>query len=101
MSSYIRNNIKARRNLLRILELKKKMMKQKSEQSIQKIKVNVQEGYYSLKRVPAEERNPFRVKRIKELWKKIKQVKEESTEDKMLLFFELGKELGDKRTLGD
>ncbi len=29
------------------------------------------------------------------MWKKIKKVKEESTEEKMLLFFELGKELGD------
>src|SRR6266542_2370057 len=98
MSSYIRINIKARRNLLRILELE--MTKQKSKQSIQKIKADVQEGHYSLKKVPAGERNPFRAKRIKKLWKKIKKVKEESTEDKMLLFFELRKELGDERTQG-
>ncbi len=65
MSSYIRINIKARRNLLRILELE--MTKQKSKQSIQKIKADVQEGHYSLKRVPAGERNPFRAKRIKKL----------------------------------
>ncbi len=60
----------------------------------------MQKGHYSLKRIPAGERNPFRVKRIKKLWKKIKKVKEESTEDKMLLFFELRKELGDERTQG-
>jgi len=38
------------------------------------------------------------VKRLKKLWKKIKAAKEESTENKMLLFFELGKELGDEYT---
>ena len=40
------------------------------------------------------------MKRIKKLWKKIKKAKEELTEKKMLLFFELGKELGDNRTSG-
>ena len=55
----------------------------------------MQEGCYSLKRVSAGERNPSREKRIKKLWKKIKAAKEESTEEKMLLFFELGKELKD------
>ena len=58
----------------------------------------MQKGHYSLKRIPAGERNPFRAKRIKKLWKKIGRVKEELTEDKMLLFFELGKELGEERT---
>jgi len=82
------------------LILKLKMTKQKLEQSIQKIKTDLQEGHYSLKRVPAGERNPFRAKRIKKLWKKIKKAKEESTEDKILLFFELGKELGDEHTQG-
>ena len=76
------------------------MTKQKLEQSIQKIKTDLQEGHYSLKRVPAGERNPFRAKRIKKLWKKIKKAKKESIEDKMLLFFKLGKELGDERTQG-
>ncbi len=83
---------------MRILKLK--IIKQKSQQAIQKIKADLQEGRYSLKRVPAEERNPFRPKRIKKLWKKIKKAKEESTEDKMLLFFELEKELGDERIPG-
>src|SRR6266540_505199 len=76
------------------------MTKQKSNQTIQKIKADLQEGRYSLKRVPAGERNPFKAKRIKKLWKKIKMAKEESIEDKMLLFFELGKELEDERTQG-
>src|SRR6266540_1855960 len=76
------------------------MTKQKSNQTIQKIKADLQEGRYSLKRVPAGERNPFKAKRIKKLWKKIKMAKEESTEEKMLLFFELGKELEDERTQG-
>src|SRR6266498_5362314 len=76
------------------------MTKQKSNQVIQKIKADVQEGHYSLKKVPAGERNPLRAKRIKKLWKKIKKVKEESTEDKMLLFFEYGKELENERTSG-
>src|SRR6266498_2010823 len=74
------------------------MTKQKSQQYVQKIKADVQKGHYSLKRIPAGERNPKRGKRIKKLWKKIKAAKEESTEEKMLLFFELGKELEDERT---
>ncbi len=77
------------------------MIKQKSNQAIQRIKADLQKGWYSLKRVPAGERNPSRTKRIKKLWKKIKEVKEELTEEKMLLFFELEKELGDERTQSD
>ena len=42
----------------------------------------------------------MRAKRIKKLWKKIERAKEESTEVKILLFFELGKELGDEYTRG-
>src|SRR6266540_4005267 len=76
------------------------MTKQRSSQTVQKIKVDVQEGHYSLKRVPAGDRNPVRGKRIKKLWKKIKKVNEESTEKKMLLFFELGKELEDEYIQG-
>src|SRR6266542_901074 len=76
------------------------MTKRKSNQYVQKIKADLQEEKYSLKRVPAGERNPLRAKRIKKLWKKIEKAKEESTEDKMLFFFELGKELGDEYTRG-
>jgi len=46
--------------------------KEKLEQNIQKIKVDLREGHYSLKRVPAKERNPLRTKRIKKLGKKLK-----------------------------
>ena len=76
------------------------MTKQKSNQAIQKIKADLQERRYTLKKVPEGERNPSRTKRIKKLWKKIKKVKEESIEDKMLLFFELGKELEDEYMQG-
>ena len=74
------------------------MTKHNSKQYVQKIKADLQDERYSLKRVPAGERNPLRMKRIKKLWKKIKRAKEELTEEKMLLFFELGKELGDEQT---
>ncbi len=72
--------------------------KEKLEQNIQKIKADLRKGHYSLKRVSAKERNPLRVKRLKKLWKKIKVTEEGSTEDKMLLLFELGKELGNDYT---
>ncbi len=71
------------------------MTKRKANQYISKIKADLQEGWYSLKRILEEERDPSRAKRIKKLWKKIKKTKAESTEEKMLLFFELGKELKD------
>ena len=76
------------------------MTTQKSKQTVQKLKADVQKGYYSLKRIPTGEKNPSRRKRIKKLWKKIKKAKEESTEEKILLFFELEKELGEEYVLG-
>ncbi len=75
-------------------------MKQKSSQTIKKIKADLQGGHYSLKKIPTENRDPSRGKRMKKLWKKIKKTKEESTEEKMLLFFELGKELEGEYTQG-
>jgi len=51
-----------------------------------------------LKKVVKGERNPSRMKRIKKLIRKIKETSRELIEDKMLLFFELGKELGDEYT---
>ena len=36
-------------------------------------------------------------KRVKKLLKRISKEKEESTKDRMLIFFKLGKELGDDR----
>ncbi len=76
------------------------MTKHNSKQNVQKIKADLQDKRYSLKRVPAGERNPLRMKRIKKLWKKIERAKGKLTEERMLLFFELGKELEDERTNG-
>src|SRR6266540_1865376 len=76
------------------------MMKQKSEQTVQKIKADVQGGHYSLKRISEEYRDPSRTKKMKKLWKKIKKAKEESTEKKMLLLFKLGKELEEEYMRG-
>src|SRR6266498_1952447 len=76
------------------------MTKQRSNQTVQKIKADVQGGHYSLKRISGEDRDPSRTKRIKKLWRKIKKAKEKTTKEKMLLFFELGKELGDEYTQG-
>src|SRR6266542_6558332 len=76
------------------------MTKQKSTQTVQKIKADIQGGHYSLKRISDEDRDTTRDKRMKKLWKKIKKAKEESTEEKMLLLFELGKELGEEYVRG-
>ncbi len=66
---------------------------------IQKIKTNIKKGQYNLKRIVEKERNLSRIKRIKKLIQKIKKSKRELIEDRMLLFFELGKELDDKYTV--
>src|SRR6266542_907310 len=76
------------------------MMKQKSEQTVQKIKADVQGGHYSLKRISEEDRDPSRTKRMKKLCKKRKKAKEAATEEKMLLLFKLGKELGEEYERG-
>ena len=73
------------------------MSKRKSNQHISKIIADLLEGRYSLKKVPEGERNPSRLCRIKRLLKKLKKVKGELTEKKMILFFELGKELGQEQ----
>ncbi len=65
---------------------------------IQKIKTDIKEGWYSLKKVVKGERNPSRMKRIKKLIWEIKKIREELIEDKILLFFKLGKELGNEYT---
>jgi len=46
-----------------------------------------------LEKVIEEERDFFRTKKIKKLMKKIQRAREESIKTKMLLLFELGKEL--------
>ncbi len=65
---------------------------------IQKIKTDIKEEQYSLKRIVKGERNPFRMKKIKKLIQKIIKSKGEVTENRMLLFFKLEKELKDEYT---
>src|SRR6266540_4395521 len=71
------------------------MDKRKANQHIPKIIADLSEGRYSLKRVQEGERDPSRLRRIKKLVKKLKKVKGELLEDRIILFFELGKKLGD------
>src|SRR6266540_3328697 len=71
------------------------MSKRKANQYVPKIIADLSEGRYSLKRVPEGERDPSRLCRIKRLFKKLKRAKGELIEDRIILFFELGKELGD------
>ncbi len=73
------------------------MDKCKANQHIPKIIADLSEGRYSLKRVPEGERGPSRLDRIKKLLKKLKRSKGELIEDRIILFFELGKELGDDK----
>ncbi len=73
------------------------MDKRKANQHIPKIIADLSEGRYSLKRVPEGERGPSRLGRIKTLLKKLKRSKGELLGDKLVLFFELGKELGDEK----
>ncbi len=49
-----------------------------------------------MKKVIKKNRDSLRRKRIKSLEKKIKKKKQEFTRDRMLLYFELGKELGEE-----
>ncbi len=72
------------------------MSRRKANQDVPKIIADLSEGRYSLKRVPEGERNPSRVRRIKRLFKKLRKAKGELISDRMLLFFELGKELGEE-----
>src|SRR6266540_3990343 len=73
------------------------MDKRKANQHIPKIIADLSEGRYSLKRVPEGERDPSRLCRIKKLFKKLKKAKGELIEDRIILLFELGKELGDDK----
>ncbi len=74
--------------------MKLKMSKQKASQHVLKIIADLLEGRYKLKKVPEGERDPSRLGRIKKLIKKLKKTKGELIEDRIILFFELGKELG-------
>src|SRR6266540_3718286 len=73
------------------------MSKRKSNQHVPKIIADLSEGRYSLKKVPEGERNPSRLCRIKKLFKKLRKAKGELMSERILLFFELGKELGEER----
>ncbi len=73
------------------------MDKRKANQHIPKIIEDLSEGRYSLKRVPEGERGPSRLGRIKKLLKKLKRSKGELIGDRLILFFELGKELGEEK----
>src|SRR6266540_3542159 len=73
------------------------MNKCKANQNVPKIIADLSEGRYSLKRIPEGERDPSRLRRIKKLCKKLKKAKGELIEDRIILFFELGKELGDDK----
>src|SRR6266536_784450 len=73
------------------------MSKRKANQYVPKIIADLSEGRYNLKRVLEGERDPTRLNRIKKLIKKLKRSKGELIEDRIILFFELGKELGDDK----
>src|SRR6266498_1125645 len=73
------------------------MSKRKANQNVLKIIADLSEGRYSLKKVPEGERDPSRLRRIKKLFKKLKKAKGELIEDRIILFFELGKELGEDK----
>src|SRR6266498_5055655 len=75
--------------------MKLKMSKHKANQYIPKIIADLSEGRYSLKKVSEGERDPSRLCRIKKLFKQLKRAKGELIEDRIILFFELEKELGD------
>ena len=67
---------------------------------IQRIKKDLSERRYILKKIEARRRNPFHKKKIKKLIKKVKEVKEESSKERMLFLFELGKEIEEDKTKG-
>src|SRR6266540_2396108 len=71
------------------------MDKRKANRHVPKIIADLSEGRYSLKKVSEGERSPSRLGRIKKLLKKLKKSKGELLGDRLILFFELGKELGD------
>src|SRR6266498_3195168 len=75
--------------------MKLKMSKHEANQHVPKIIADLSEGRYSLKKVLEGERDPSRLRRIKKLFKKLKKAKGELLEDRIILFFELGKELGE------
>ena len=72
------------------------MSKRKANQQVPRIIADIVEGRYSLKRVSEGEKDPSRMKIIKKLLNKIHKVRGKLIEERMILFFELEKELGEK-----
>ncbi len=54
-----------------------------------------------MEKIIERDRDPLRRKRIKSLKKRIDKIKQELTRDRMLLHFELGKELDKEYTKGE
>ena len=65
---------------------------------IQRIKKDLSERRYILKKVKEQRKNLFHKKKIKKLMKKVKEAKKESLKERMLLLFELEKEMREDRT---
>ena len=64
---------------------------------LQRIRNDLKERWYILIKVEEQSRNPSRAKKIKKLLKKIKEVRGESIQERVLLLFELEKEMGEDR----
>ncbi len=79
----------------------KNFLTQSSKMSINKCKIqqiinDIKEENYQLEWIKKEERDFSKQKKIKKLYKKIQKIIEESSKDKMLLLFELRKNLEDE-----
>src|SRR6266540_1852700 len=67
----------------------------RSTPQIQQIKNDIKEERYSLKKVEERGKNLFKKKKIKRLLRKVKEVREKSMKERMLLLLEFGKEIGE------
>ena len=67
----------------------------RSTSQIQQIKQDIEKEQYGLEKVIERERNSSRKKNIKRLLRKVKEAREESMKDRMLLLLEFGKEIGE------
>ncbi len=65
---------------------------------IQQIKKDLSKRQYILIKVEERSKILSWKKKIKKLMKKVKEAREESLKERMLLFFELGKEIGEDKT---
>ncbi len=76
------------------------MFQTKMKQHTQQIINHIKEGKYQLKKIKEEKRDSFRQKKVKKLCKKIEELSGKSTKAKMLLLFELEKNLEEEYTKG-